>query len=326
MNSTGMVILGVLVAAGAAVAGLSIYFYNKAVARAAKSFLKEDPGLQLNPQSKAVIQANRLWWEQQEFTSWSMVSQDGLQLKAYYLPAKAPTAATVILAHGYALDATMMRGLARLYHEKLGMNVLLPDARGHGMSEGDYIGFGWHERLDYTRWIDQVLDRLGNHSVLVLHGVSMGGATVMMASGEPLPEQVACIVEDCGYTSVQEELAYQLKRLYRLPAFPLLTLTSLVTRLRAGYSFREASALKQVQKNTRPMLFIHGEEDQFVPTSMAYQLYDACQTPKRIAIIAGAGHGESYLVAPDKYRQELIAFLSQYGGSGAISGLRSEQA
>ncbi|WP_270168259.1 alpha/beta hydrolase [Paenibacillus sp. SYP-B4298] len=313
MNTVLMVALGVLLAALAAVAGLSVYFYNKAVARADKSFLQGDPGLRLNPNMKIDLQANRDWWAQQTCSIWSLTSDDGLQLKAYYLPAPSPTKATVILAHGYGGEAGMMCGLARLYHERLGMNVLLPDARGHGRSEGSYIGFGWKERLDYTGWIAQVIEQLGEEATIVLHGVSMGAATVMMTSGEMLPQQVTCIVEDCGYTSVEDELAYQLKRMYHLPSFPLIAATSLLTRLRAGYSFRKASALEQLHHNTRPMLFIHGEQDQFVPTSMVYRLYDACRAPKRLVVVPNAGHGESYLVDPDKYTQELIAFLSQYG-------------
>ena len=137
------------------------------------------------------------------------------EVACYYLPAEVSTDKTVIIAHGYSGHSEQMSGFAQMYHKDLGYNVLLPDARGHGRSEGDYIGFGWPERKDYLKWIDQVIEHTGESTQVVLHGVSMGGATVMMTSGEELPPQVKAIVEDCGYTSVTDELKYQLKRMYK---------------------------------------------------------------------------------------------------------------
>ncbi|WP_028558944.1 alpha/beta hydrolase [Paenibacillus pinihumi] len=291
---------------------LSFYFYRVAVARVSKSFLNNDPGLKLNPNIKIDLDEERKWWSEQPFQYWEQTSGDGLKLKAYYLPAAKPTARTAILSHGYSGDASIMKSFAKLYHETYGMNVLLPDARGHGISEGRYIGFGWHERLDYLQWIQLVLDRFGPQSEIILHGVSMGGATVMMTSGEKLPKQVKCIIEDCGYTSVMDELSYQLKRLYHLPPFPLLQATSLLTRIRAGYFFGEASAIKQVQKTEKPMLFIHGDKDTFVPSSMVYPLYESCKTSKQLLVVPDAGHGEAYLVDPESYKRELTAFLQKH--------------
>ncbi|WP_312880252.1 alpha/beta hydrolase [Paenibacillus phytorum] len=191
-----------------------------------------------------------------------------------HLAADRSTDRTVILAHGYAGQAMQMGKLAQMYKDTLGFNVLIPDARGHGRSEGHYIGFGWPERKDYVQWIDKVIEHMGEQSKIVLHGVSMGGATVMMTSGEALPPNVKAIVEDCGYTTAKDQLAYQLKRMYRLPIFPLLHLTSLLTKLRAGYFFGEASALDQLQKSKTPMLFIHGDADLFVPTDSDQVRYD----------------------------------------------------
>nr|WP_233167349.1 alpha/beta hydrolase [Paenibacillus roseus] len=294
------------------VIALSFYFYRVAVARVSKSFLDDDPGLKLNPNIKIDLAEERKWWSEQSFQYWEQTSSDGLKLKAYYLPAPKSTARIAILAHGYSGDASIMKSFAKLYHEIYGMNVLLPDARGHGISEGGYIGFGWHERHDYVQWIQLVLDRFGPQAEIILHGVSMGGATVMMTSGEKLPDQVKCIIEDCGYTSVVDELSFQLKRLYHLPRFPLMQATSLLTRIRAGYFFGEASAIKQVQKTEKPMMFVHGEKDSFVPTSMVYQLYESCRTNKQLLVIPDAGHGEAYLVDPETYKRELTAFLEKH--------------
>jgi fermentation-respiration switch protein FrsA (DUF1100 family) len=205
-----------------------------------------------------------------------------------------------------------MGGFARFYAEVLGFSVLLPDARAHGGSEGRYIGFGWPERLDYLRWIAWLEEKEGRGAGIVLHGVSMGGATVMMASGENLPPSVKAIVEDCGYTSVEEELAWQMGRLYHLPAWPLIPLTSALTKARAGWSFAEASALDQVRKSKTPILFIHGDADQFVPFSMQYRLYEACPAPKELLVIGGAGHGKAYDTEPVAYEARVRLFVENY--------------
>lgn len=149
------------------------------------------------------------------------MSEDGLELVGYYIPANTITTKTVILAHGYSSKGKDMGGFAAFYYDKLGYNVLMPDDRGHGASKGDYIGFGWPDRKDYLLWIRKIVDKVGEEGQIALHGISMGGATVMMISGEALPEQVKVIIEDCGYTSVYDQLAYQLERMYKLPTFPI---------------------------------------------------------------------------------------------------------
>src|SRR5699024_11544301 len=129
-----------------------------------------------------------------------------------------------------------------------GFDVLLPDARGHGDSEGDYIGDGWHDRVDYVDWIDLLIDE-HDADETILHGESMGAATVLMTSGEDLPEEVQGIIADSGYSTVKDELAHQLKHLYNLPAFPLLYVTSVITNIRAGYMLGGVSSVDQLKKN-----------------------------------------------------------------------------
>ena len=140
----------------------------------------------------------------------------------------------------------------------------------------------------------------------------MGGATVLMVSGEKLPSNVKAIVEDCGYTSVNDELAYQLKRLYHLKPEPSISELSSVVEKRAGYSMKEASAEQQVKKSTTPILFIHGDADTFVPFEMAQRLYDACPSEKELLIVHGAGHAESAIVDPIDYKARVAFFLLRH--------------
>jgi fermentation-respiration switch protein FrsA (DUF1100 family) len=290
----------------------SFYFYRVAIARADKSFLNNNPDLAVTTSVDNPFSGNENWWREQSVAEWSITSNDGLKLYAYYLAADRSTDRTVILAHGYAGQAMQMGNLAQMYKETLGFNILIPDARGHGRSEGHYIGFGWPERNDYVQWIDKVIEHTGERSKIVLHGVSMGGATVMITSGEALPPNVKAIVEDCGYTTAKDQLAYQLKRMYRLPIFPLLHLTSLLTKLRAGYFFGEASALDQLQKSKTPMLFIHGDADLFVPTEMVYELFNNYPSAKQLWIVPGAGHGLARHSDPVRYDREVAQFIRTY--------------
>lgn len=304
--------------AGALVVG-SLYFHNVAIKRSKKDFLKDHEDLQPPTQGQAVNAGptpveltGREWLETQALERWQIRSEDGLGLVGYYLQANTVTTRTVILAHGYTSRGRDMGSFARFYREALGYNVLMPDARGHGESEGDYLGFGWPDRKDYMLWIEKVIEHLGEDVQIVLHGISMGGATVMMVSGEELPQQVKCVVEDCGYTSVYDELSHQLKRMYGLPAFPIMPATSLVTKMKAGYNFYEASALRQVEKTNLPILFIHGEEDRFVPVEMVWQLYEACQSEKDIYVVKGAGHGNAYGTDRAAYVQRVGDFVGRY--------------
>ncbi|EMF0058584.1 alpha/beta hydrolase [Enterococcus hirae] len=285
------------------------YFYNYAVVPSEKDFLENDtPG---TSQTTKENEATKWFNQKENRTYWHLTSTDHLKLSAIYLPAEKKSDKTVIVAHGYMGNAETMANYAKMFHD-LGYNVLVPDARGHGRSEGDYIGFGWPERKNYVQWIDKILAETGQSQQIVLYGVSMGAATVMMTSGEKLPNNVKAIIEDCGYSSVDEELAYQLKDMFNLPSFPLIQVTSLITKIRAGYFFGEASAVDQLTKNTKPMLFIHGDADTFVPYNMLAKVYAATKGPKEKYVVKGAEHAKAYQADPEKYQQTVKEFLAKY--------------
>ena len=134
----------------------------------------------------------------------------------------------------------------------------------------------------------------------------------MMTSGEDLPDNVIAIVEDCGYTSVWDVFSDELKYLFNLPEFPFLHTASVISRIRAGYSFKEASAILKVQNARVPIIFIHGSEDNFVHTDMVYELYDACPTEKDLYVAEGAGHGQAMYIDPDEYFNRVFTFLEKY--------------
>ena len=203
-----------------------------------------------------------------------------------------------------------MSTYAKHYYDN-GYNVLIPDLRAHGLSEGNYIGMGWDDRLDIISWINYILNENPNAEI-ILHGVSMGAATVLMTSGEEIPSNVKAIVADCGYTSVWDEFAYQLDDLFSLPEFPILNVSSIVAKIRAGYFLGEASSLKQVKNSKTPILYIHGDKDDFVPYYMMEELYNATSSEKEMLTIEGAEHAKASEVDPETYWNTVNNFINKY--------------
>ncbi|WP_438348713.1 alpha/beta hydrolase [Paenibacillus sp. FA6] len=308
MKTAMIVMMAVVIVLMLVLIAASLYLYKISILRSKKDFLNVDPNL---IKTTHPWETSTDWLQEQPMETIQIQSDDRLQLTGYYVPAQTDSDKVVILAHGYSGQGRDMSNFAKMY-QGLGYHVLMPDDRGHGQSEGNYIGFGWHDRKDYLKWIDYIIKREGENSQIILHGISMGGSTVLMASGEPLPEQVKCIVSDCAYTSVKDILTYQLKTMYKLPAFPLIPLTSLVCRLKAGYFFGEASALDQVSRSKLPILFIHGDEDKFVPYDMVHRLYAAAGSEKELLSVPNAQHGNAYFADKEGYGNKLTTFVSRY--------------
>ena len=249
------------------------------------------------------------WATASQVKTLTITSDDGLKLKARWFQ-KNGSHKWVIAVHGYHSDMGAMEPYAQWYNEQ-GFQVLTPDLRAHGTSEGDYIGMGWLDRKDILLWIDTILKE-DAQAQIVLHGVSMGAATVMMTSGETLPDNVKAIVEDCGYTSVWDIFSSEMKVRFGLPDFPLMNVSSMMSSFKAGYDWKEASALEQVKKSRTPMLFIHGDQDDFVPTDMVYPLYEAAAGEKQLLVVKGAGHAKARETDSDLYWRTVRSFLSSY--------------
>ena len=257
-------------------------------------------------EAKAWFAANKVQIER--------TGEDGTALSgwAFDQPAASSSHDYAVVLHGYTGQPSDMAKYAYRFYQR-GMNVLTPAARAHENSGGDYIGMGWPERRDVVGWIKDIVKRDPSARILVF-GVSMGGATAMMVSGEEdLPENVACIIEDCGYSSVWDEFAMQLDNVFGLPSFPLLDAANVVANIRAGYDFHQASAVEQLKHAKVPMLFIHGDKDTFVPYGMLDTVYGACASPvKDKLVVKGAPHGGSCSTDPDLYWSTVDGFLDEH--------------
>lgn len=304
----------------AALAGVSNYLVTYAIGRSGDGGDREVAlDVEATPDGvEAVIAANRAAFQDEAdaFTAAhpgedvSITSDDGLTLRGVYY-ANASSHRWAIALHGYRGDHEGALRLAVPYYEA-GYQVLTPDLRACGASDGDFVGMGWLDRKDILRWVDYIIAQ-DPQAEIVIHGISMGAATTMMTAGEDTPDNVKAFVEDCGYTSVWDVFASELQLRFHLPEFPILYTASGVAKLRAGYTFGEASALTQVEKCDKPMLFIHGTADDFIPYEMMDTLYQAKPGDNKAELTAdGAGHGEAVYALGDAYWNAVFDFISPY--------------
>ncbi len=300
------VFLGLLTVAEA---GGSAYFYRRTMKRgnAKKERTIKMAGTDWN-QYMPLIQKRKEAMLEQPHEDVFCVSEDGLQLHATYFP-YGDRRKIVICFHGYTSQGMSDYVGLSDYYRRQGFSMLLVDERAHGDSEGEYIGFGCLDRIDALMWIDWVLQQCGEETQILLHGTSMGGATVLMSSGLTLPEQVKGIISDCGFTSAKEVFTHVLHSMYHLPAFPMIQIASLVNKKKAGYGLDECNAAKEVQKAEVPILLIHGDADTFVPCSMCEKIYENCASDKKMLIVKGAAHAESYYKDMDAYENALDDFI-----------------
>ena len=237
-----------------------------------------------------------------------VTSFDGLTLRGRFFE-YAPGAPIELMFHGYRGDSErdLSGGVFRCF--ALGRSILLVDQRSSGRSDGRVITFGINERRDCVSWVDFIVREIDPEAKIILTGVSMGAATVMMASAEPLPANVIGVLADCGYTSA-EAIIKKVIREMKLPAALLYPCARLGGRLFGHFNIDETSPIEAMKKCRLPIIFYHGDVDAFVPHEMSVENYEACASDrKRMVTIEGAGHGLCYIVAKERYLDELREFF-----------------
>ena len=244
------------------------------------------------------------------FEAVSVTSFDGLQLHGKYYE-YAPGAPIELMFHGYrgSAERDLCGGIQRSF--LLGRSVLLVDQRASDGSDGHVISFGINEHKDCHTWVDFMCRRFGPDVKIILTGISMGAATVMMAAGKPLPANVVGVLADCGYSSPKAIIATVIAQ-KGLPPKLSYPFVKLGARLFGHFDLEETSPVEALKHCKLPVIFFHGENDDYVPCSMSRENYEACAGPRKLVTIPDAGHGLSYLVAPEYYLQQLKAFFEPY--------------
>ena len=311
--------MSALIMAAAGILFLLLVVYFAVCALLVNRFLKrkeDDPEAFLRRMEQGpnapyfkIIRDSLGWFPAQNTEDVYVESFDGMQLHGKYLPAP-NSRGTMLLVHGFhGSGNTDFSCVLQFYHD-LGLDLLVIDQRSHLGSEGTFLTMGVRERQDVRSWCLWLLQRFGEGHPVVLDGISMGGATVLMAAGLDLPRNVRGIIADCPFTSPREIFVSVMGKM-GLPAF-LLWGANLYARLFAGFSIDGASTVEALKKNTLPLLIAHGEADDFVPCWMGVRSFEAAVTPdKQLITVPGAGHGMSYLMAQEQMQTALVAFLDR---------------
>ncbi|MDD6188382.1 MAG: alpha/beta hydrolase [Clostridiales bacterium] len=289
-------------ALGAAAAFLVVYF--------ALAGVLVEAVLHIGSGNAVAAEGMLAWPDDMEPEKLYICADDGVELAALCFRQEEESGNWALVLHGYTSKKEEMRSYAQKYYEQ-GYSVLLPDQRAHGESSGEYCGMGWLERLDAIKWAERIVEEEPNAEI-VLHGVSMGAAAALMAAGEGLPENVTAVVSDCAFTDVKSIMAHQLSSRLDKRAAILGFGGSLVTKLRLGCTWDEASAVDMVEKSKVPILFIHGGADKFVPTQMVHELYTAAPGTKELLIVPEAEHAGAAYTDTEKYWTAVFDFAAKH--------------
>lgn len=296
------------------------YFVNYAIARSGAGGdrkISQESTIEVLGEDEKIIENNKKiakensekWSEEIQQKQVEVKANDNITLRGTEYLKQEETNKWAIILHGYRSNPSSVLTIGEHFSEK-GYNVLIPSMRACADSEGEYVGMGWLDKEDLKCWINLIIEENKNAEI-ILHGSSMGAATVLMASGDELPANVKNIIADSGYTSVWDIFASEAKARFNLPEFPVLNMFQIVANRKAKYDIKEASSLKQVKKSKTPILFIHGDKDDFVPEYMCEKLYDATNCKKEKLIIHGAGHTDGKYREPEKYYNTIFDWISR---------------
>ncbi len=238
-------------------------------------------------------------------------SEDGYTLYGRYYEKK-PGAPVQIQFHGYRSQALRDFCGGMQYAMSCGCNVLLVDQRAHGKSQGKCLAFGILERFDCRAWVKYISERCGKETPIILVGMSMGAATVLMASDLDMPGNVAGIVADCGYDSPKAIIQRVIKMLH-YPPRAAYAMVRLGGRIYGGFDIEAHDAPRALANTKIPVLLIHGEDDRFVPCDMSRASFEACASQKTLFTVPEAGHGLSYMIDPEGYQGAIRRFLGEIG-------------
>lgn len=256
-----------------------------------------------------LIQQSNAWLADHHAEDVYMDSDDGLTLHGLWIPAEDPKG-TILFAHGYRSTYLVDFGMAmELYHNK-GMNLLIPDQRCHGKSEGKYITFGVKESRDMANWISFHNVKFGQYPI-ILSGLSMGASTMLYLADQALPDNVKGIIADCGFTSPSAIIGSVFTAVTHLPGWLCMWSTDLFARIFAGFSLNEKDTVSILANSRYPVFMIHGMNDGFVPCEMTRKGFAACNVAKKLLLVDGADHGVSFVVDRERYTNMIEAFLEE---------------
>ncbi len=313
MNKKALALFGL---GAAATAGLAFYSYLDLMY---KESIPKGPARRilerLNMGDDALARTcekNMEWVDAQDIERIDLVNDRGETLKGYLLMAEKESKTFAVFAHGYRANHRGDPANFYKYYYDKGINFFACDHTCHGDSDGSWVGFDVYESVDMLKWLNYLIERFGEDIKIIIHGVSMGGATVCQMA-DKIPANVKLIVADCPYTSAKDEFLFVANNSGIKKTAPyLLDVINVINKKCAGYELEETDVRNSVKCAKAPMLFVHGGADDFVPTSMGRELYELCGSEKELFIVDGAKHAESVVVDPEGYYKKLDEVIEKY--------------
>lgn len=252
------------------------------------------------------------WFDKVGVVPTATVSEDGKVDYSYIVRQENGSNLWAICVHGYSSEPKYVGNLGKHYFEK-GYNVILPCMHAHSLDQNKYCSMGYYDRYIVCEWIKYIVKENPEAKILV-HGISMGSATTMLVTGEDIPANVKCAVADCGYTTCWDEYEEQIGQMFHLPVYPFLPILNTMSQLRGNFNFKQCDPINAVSRSHTPTLFIHGEEDTFVPYRMLDRVYEACSAQKDKLSVPDAIHAVSSTVHPELYWPKVDEFTEKYMG------------
>ncbi|HHX62556.1 MAG TPA: alpha/beta hydrolase [Epulopiscium sp.] len=250
------------------------------------------------------------YYESLKKEDFKLTSQEGYNLKCQLIKNPMPSKKYIVFCHGYGFNRIGAVKYIDIFLRE-GFNIVLYDHRNSGESEGEYTTMGYFEKEDLKRVINYIYNRFGKDIVVGTHGESMGAATVLLHCSED--KRVKFVIADCPYSDLKKQLAYRLKIEHKLPQFPFLNIASIFSRIKAGFFFGQISPIKVIQQHNGladvPIMFIHGDADQYIPPIMTEQMYQVKKGYKKLYLAKGADHAISVCVDRKRYESEVHDFL-----------------
>lgn len=238
----------------------------------------------------------------------SIKTFDGLKLKGVYIEGDKSLNRTMIFVHGITVNIGCSIKYIDMFVKK-GWSILMYDQRRHGSSEGKYTTYGYLEKDDLDRWVNWVIERNGGYVIIGLHGESMGAGTVLQYA--KISKHVKFIIADCAYSNLNELLTYHIKNDFHIPAVPIIPMTSLMAKLRAGFRFKDVSPIDDIRDVDIPIMFAHGKADKFVPFYMSEKMYEAKKGMKKFHVTENAEHACSIEVDRESYEKAVMEFVEE---------------
>ncbi len=287
---------------------ISNHFVNKIFVKTNKKLFEKDENKKEESEEKKLIKEKRKIWFETSQKDVYTISSDNKNLHAHLINNESNV--FIIIVHPYEGRGSYMKYFAQKFYD-MGFNILAIDLRTHGESKGKIYSLGYLERLDVLAWIKYINDNY-NNAEIILYGISMGANAVMMCSCESDAYNVKAIIEDAGFTNAYEQLKRRLDIAYKFSFLPIIEFTSLMTKIRLGFSFKDIDVQKRISKSMIPILFIHGDKDELVDYNMVNKLYESCSSQKEKLIIKNGKHISAVFNDEELYWNTIYDFINKY--------------